>query len=144
MVSQRPGVGLGVMIYNDDRLLFGLRDGAHGSESFQFPGGHLEWDEDFVGCALRETREESGLVIRVNPTPVAVTNDFFRSDNKHYVTIFMVADYVSGIPKVLEPKKCKGWNWYSKDSMPDRDKLFLPIQNLLSQGYELFGKRSTF
>ena len=30
----------------------------------------------------------------------------------------MIAEWNSGEPKVLEPDKCEGWNWYSLDQLP--------------------------
>lgn len=56
-----------------------------------FPGGHLEYGEDFNQCAERETLEETGL--RVKARKMAhVTNDVFPELGKHYITIFMVCE----------------------------------------------------
>ena len=54
---------------------------------WSFPGGHLEYGEDFFACAERETLEETGLVIK-GVKIIAVTNDKFTEDNKHYITLF--------------------------------------------------------
>lgn len=55
---------------------------------WQFPGGHLEFGEDIVACAERETQEETALVVKGTGI-IAVTNDVFETDNKHYITLFV-------------------------------------------------------
>lgn len=44
-------------------------------------------------CAERETLEETGLRIRAKKV-VAVTNDVFAEENKHYVSIFMQCERI--------------------------------------------------
>jgi len=64
------------------------------------------------------------------------TNDIHKEEGKHYITIFIIAEYDTGEIKTLEPEKCEGWQWFSWDNLPKP--LFLPIQNLLKQGYNPF------
>ena len=61
--AQRPKVGIGVMIFKDDKILLGKRKGSHGEDEYAFPGGHLEYMESFAGCARREVSEECGIEI---------------------------------------------------------------------------------
>ena len=130
----RPKIGVGVIVRKQGRVLLGERLSAHGSGSWQFPGGHLEFGESLEGCAAREVLEETGLVVG-EIRPVTFTNDIFRVQNKHYVTLYMMADYLDGVPEVLEPEKCASWDWFAWDELPKP--LFLPIQNLLKAGYQL-------
>jgi len=46
-----------------------------------------------MACVERETREETGLVVR-GVKIVAVTNDKFTEANKHYVTMFAKCERV--------------------------------------------------
>lgn len=55
----------------------------------------------------------------MNQSFFAVTNDYMENDKKHYITIFMKANYISGEPEIKEPKKCVGWSWYSWDDLPN-------------------------
>ena len=67
----------------------------HGAGSWSTPGGHLEFGESLEECAIRETKEETGVSI----TDVkfrAVTNDIFEESGKHYITIWMQGNYSSG------------------------------------------------
>lgn len=125
----RPKVGIGVLIFNKDRLLLGNRQQNQGTNSWGPPGGHLEFGETFEQCALREVKEEIGLTIS-QPTFIAVTNDIFTEEKTHYVSIFFSARYPVDQPiQNLEPHKAALWQWFSIDALPDA--LFLPLKNLL-------------
>ena len=130
--NARPKVGLGVCIVKDGKVLMGQRRNAHGDGSWSFPGGHLEFGETFEQCAIREVEEETGLTIS-SPTFVTITNDVFPAENKHYVTIYMKAEWESGDPKVTEPDKMVKWDWFDWDSLPSP--LFIPMQHFVETGF---------
>ncbi len=132
MKTNRPQVGVGVIIIKDGKVLLGKRKNAHGEGCWSFPGGHLEFNESWEDCAFRETMEETGITIK-NIRFGTVTNDVFQVENKHYITIFMLADYDSGEVKIMEPEKCEQWGWFEWDNLPQP--LFLPIQNLQKINY---------
>ncbi len=134
MEEDRPKVGLGVYIRKNGKILLGKRIGSHGANSWCPPGGHLEFGESFEECVKRETLEETGIKIK-NISFLGITNDIFKKEKKHYVTIAMIADYSSGVVKIMEPKKCLKWEWFSVDKIPDN--LFLPTKNLLKQSINL-------
>jgi 8-oxo-dGTP diphosphatase len=127
-MNHQIGVGTAVIIEKEGNILLGLRNGSHDSNTWACPGGHLEYQESFEECAIRETKEETGLTV-TKPTFITATNDIFKKDNKHYVTIFMKAKYEGGKPKVMEPNKCKEWNWFNKKNLPEN--LMIPLQNYL-------------
>ncbi|HSX23623.1 MAG TPA: NUDIX domain-containing protein [Candidatus Saccharimonadales bacterium] len=128
-------VGVGVCVFKDGKVLMGLRGPlcAQGSGSWSPPGGKLDFGESFEDCARRETLEEAGITIS-KPTFVTCTNDIFKEDNKHYITIYMRADWISGKPRELEPGKMGGWTWYEWTQLPEQ--LFFPFSNLLGTGFK--------
>ena len=133
-MSKRPLVGIAVIVIKDNRVLLGKRKNSHGSGTWAFPGGHLEFNESIEDCARREVFEETGIHIdhlRCGP----YTNDIFAGEGKHYVTLFVTADYESGTPVVKEPHKCEKWAWCRWP--PDVHPCFLPIKNLLKLNYKL-------
>jgi 8-oxo-dGTP diphosphatase len=130
--NERPDVGIGVCILKDGKVLLGKRINSHGAGSWSFPGGHLEKYETWEDCAAREVLEETDLKIK-NIKYAIVTNDIFIKEKKHYITIFMLADYDSGVLKNMEPGKCTEWGWFSWKDLPN--KLFLPVENLISKGF---------
>lgn len=127
-----PRIGVGVVVIKNDTVLIGKRLNAHGEGTWAFPGGHLEFFEEVEDCARREVLEETGLEI-TNVSFATFTNDLFIKEQKHYITIFMRADYVSGELELLEPEKCAEWIWATWDNLPEP--LFLTMQNLKKQGY---------
>lgn len=129
---ERPKVGVGVIVIRNGNVLLGKRKNAHGNHTWNFPGGHLEFNEEIIDCARREVLEETGLEI-INPSVGPFTNDIFLEDQKHYITVFVVCASDNGKPEVLEPNKCEEWNWFEWDNLPQP--LFLPIQNLLKQKF---------
>lgn len=132
---ERPKVGVSVIIKRDGKVLIGKRKASHGTGTWAFPGGHLEYGESWEDCAKREVAEEVGIAIR-NVQFAAVTNDIFQKEEKHYITIFVTCDYESGEVKVMEPEKCEEWLWMSWEKLPGT--LFLPIENLLLQEFKPF------
>ena len=135
---ERPKVGLGVCIIKDGKVLLGKRKKAHGSGSWSFPGGHLEAGESFEECARRETTEEAGIEIK-NIAFITATNDVMPNEDKHYITIYMLAEYESGEVSNREPEKLEGWSWFSWDALPHP--LFIPMQNLIKTGFTPFAQQ---
>lgn len=134
MPLERPYIGVAAIVIKKGKVLLGRRKKAHGDGTWQFPGGHLEFGESIYDCARREVLEETGIRIR-NLCYGPFTNDIFREEKKHYVTLFILAEYESGIAKVMEPDKCHRWGWFLWDHLPKPH--FLPIKNLLKQGFSI-------
>ena len=131
----RPAVGVAVVVIKNGRVLLGKRMGAHGSGTWALPGGHLEFGESIETCARREVAEETGLAVGIIEH-LAFTNDIFIRENKHYATLFVTAQYVSGQARVMEPDKCERWDWFDWNEFPVP--LFLSLKNLLKQGVSPF------
>lgn len=133
--QDRPFIGTGVIVIKNNKVLLGKRIGIHGPGTWSFPGGHLEFYETVKDCAIRETKEETGIEIkniRIGP----YTNDIHKKEDKHYVTLYFIANHKSGEPKVMEPDKFETWDWFAWDNLPQP--LFLPIENLLKTNFNPF------
>ncbi len=127
MSEKQPKVGVGVFVMKDGRFLMGRRKNAHGDGDWCPPGGRLEFGESWQECAAREVLEETGVSIK-NIGFIAVTNDIFAKEDKHFVTICMRSDWETGEPSILEPEKFVEIGWFTLDTIPSP--LFLPIANL--------------
>jgi 8-oxo-dGTP diphosphatase len=104
-------VGTGIFVLNDkNQVLFQKRSGSHGANTWAIPGGHLEWQESFLENAIRETKEETDLNVK-EVEVVGVTNDIFKKEQKHYVTIYMRVIKWGGEPKIMEPDRCLEMKW---------------------------------
>lgn len=134
-MEERPKVGVGVIVVKNKKVLLGKRKNAHGEGSWCFPGGHLEFNEAVEDCARREVYEEAGIKIK-NIKQAGFTNDIFEKERKHYVTLYVISEYASGEVEIKELDKCERWEWFEWDKLPEP--LFLPVQNLLKQGFNPF------
>lgn len=128
-MAKRPSVGVGVFVTKDDQVLLMRRQNAHGDGTWSPPGGHLEYGESFEECAIRETFEETGVVV-ASTTFRAITNDVFGEEEKHYITIWVEAHYVSGEPTLNSPREATEVGWFNLDVLPSP--LFLPFEQLLA------------
>lgn len=149
----RVGVGAFILESSKEpaenpRFLVGKRLKAHGAGSYALPGGHLEFGETPEECGARELMEETGLKV-TKVRFLTATNDYMPTDNKHYITLFMVCvrENDSDLPEILEPDKCEGWEWVSWEDLKKwveieiearegevvEKKLFMPFLNLVRQ-----------
>ncbi len=130
--DNKPKIGVSIILVNKKKnILLGLRKNGHGSNTWGMPGGHLEYGESFSDCAKREAIEELGIDIQCHNSPFHVTNDYFRIENKHYITVFILSTYKKGIIKNMEPEKCTEWKWFNYNKLPQN--LFLPVENLIKE-----------
>ncbi|MDO8740650.1 MAG: NUDIX hydrolase [Candidatus Woesearchaeota archaeon] len=134
-MDNMPKIGVGVIVIKDNKVLLGRRKNAHGQGSWCFPGGHLEFNEQIEDCARREVQEETGINIK-NIRIGTVTDDIFKKEGKHYVTVFVVSEYAFGEVRIMEPENLEKWGWFEWGKLPQP--LFMPIQNLLKQNFDPF------
>jgi 8-oxo-dGTP diphosphatase len=124
-------IGVGVVVVRDEKVLLGMRRGAHGAGSWSFPGGHVDEGERPEAAALRELEEETGLRA-ANPRVVGDSDDIFPGGLR-YRTHFVRVDWTGGEPAVREPDACAHWEWFSWDDPPEP--LFLPVASLRAAGF---------
>lgn len=134
---ERPGVGVNAIIIRGNKVLLGKRKGWPGEGQWAFPGGRLKLYEDVKEGAVRETAEETGLVIK-NLKIGPYTNDIAKSEQLHYLSLIFITEIDSGEPKLMEPDKFYEWKWFEWDKLPEQ--LFLPVQNLVNMGFNPFRK----
>jgi 8-oxo-dGTP diphosphatase len=126
-------VGVAVIVVREGKVLLGKRKNAHGAGTWALPGGHLEFNESIEACARREVFEETGLKIdniRFGP----FTNDIFKKEKKHYVTLFVVAADAQGLVALKEPSKCEKWEWFDWGALPEPR--FKSLENLVAGGFD--------
>ena len=127
--EKQAKVGVSVLISKGDRILLEKRQHTHGAGTWGPPSGHIDYGETPEQTAMRETKEETGVTIS-EPKFRVVTNDVFEKEQKHYITVWFEAQYVSGEPKVSAPEEESEVGWFTWDNLPQP--LFLPLQHLLS------------
>ena len=116
---ETPKVGVGVVIMdNSYEVLLGVRRGSHGEGQWALPGGHLEIGENFSDACIREVKEETGIDVE-NLMQLYFHNNIMEDEGLHYVTLFFLALVDNVDAKLMEPDKCEGWAWFSRDNIPD-------------------------
>ena len=132
--KKRVGVGCGVMLLKDNKVLLGKRhedpDKAdselHGEGTWIMPGGKLHYGETFEECARREVEEETGMKLK-KVKVMCVNND--KNEHAHFVTVGLFSDDFEGEPKVMEPDEITEWKWFALDKLPE--KMFFPSAKIL-------------
>jgi 8-oxo-dGTP diphosphatase len=130
ILVSHPRVGVGCIVQRNGKVLLGERKGSHGENLWAPPGGHLEFGELVTHCAARELIEETGLQpisLRLGPW----VENTMEHGQKHYITIFVYIDEFLGEPILCEPEKCKGWEWFSWNMLPQL--LFEPARSFIEK-----------
>ncbi len=134
MVEGKVGVGFGVMLFKDGKILLGKRhedsnkadSELHGEGTWTMPGGKLEYQESFEDGAKREVLEETSIKLK-KVDVICVNND--KNEHAHFVTIGMFSDDFEGWAQVMEPDEITEWKWFKLDDLPS--KMFFPSKNIL-------------
>jgi 8-oxo-dGTP diphosphatase len=127
--SKTAQVGVAVLVRRGDEIVLLKRQGSHGAGTWSTPGGHIDFGETPEACGIRETQEEVGLVI-ADLTFIGLTNDVFEQEGKHYLTIWLEAQYAGGEARVNAPREMTEVGWFALDALPEP--LFLPVANLVA------------
>ena len=123
-----PQLGVGVMVKRGRRYLLGLRRGVRGDGTWSTPGGAVLPSESVLACAVRELREETGLVGE-QPRVVAQASNRL-DDGREWQSVFVAVDVASEPePLLLEPGKCDVWGWFEPADLPRP--LFAPVAAVL-------------
>ena len=118
-MSKKPGVGVGVMIMKDDKVLLGLRhpdkekagSELQGQGTWTMPGGKLEFQESFEQAAIRETQEEIG----VTPTLDQLLGIFEdNTPDGRPITSHIYSATISQDPQIKEAKIFSQYQWFAQ------------------------------
>lgn len=98
---RRPVPAVGAIVFRGDAVLLVRRGQEPNRGRWSLPGGSLESGETVEAAAVREVREETGVVARaLRP---AFVGDYVSREGEgrvrwHYVLIDVLCEYVSGEP----------------------------------------------
>ena len=92
-----PAPCVGVVCLRGDEVLLIRRGRPPRQGEWSLPGGRIEPGERAVDAALREQREETGVVAEITGL-LDVVDGLFPEAGRHYVLIDYAARWVSGEP----------------------------------------------
>jgi 8-oxo-dGTP diphosphatase len=134
--NKKPGVGVGIMILRDEKVLLGKRHGdpqradseLHGEGSWTMPGGKLHFKEELEDAAFREVLEETGVKADKGKLEIiSVTNDIV--EDAHFVTIGFLCRNFEGEIKIMEPDEITEWRWFELNNLPSP--IFFPSEKII-------------
>ncbi|MDR1694180.1 MAG: NUDIX domain-containing protein [Lactobacillaceae bacterium] len=107
-----------IMFVKDNKILLskrrstGYKDGWYG-----FVQGHIENGETPTEAAIREAKEEAGVVI--SPEDLEFGLVCHNQVEVHYIDFFFVCEKWDGEIKNMEHDKCEELKWYDISSLPE-------------------------
>lgn len=134
-INKKIGVGIGVLLIKNGKILLGLRNSdpgkadseLHGEGTWTMPGGKLEYGESFEEGAEREVSEETGILLNKIKV-ICINND--KNGHAHFITIGLMSDDFRGEPKILEPDEITEWKWFGIDDIPKN--IYFPSKRVLN------------
>jgi 8-oxo-dGTP pyrophosphatase MutT (NUDIX family) len=112
-----------VVVRRGDEVLLLLRANTGYMDGYwAVPAGHVERGESAIAAAVRELKEEVG--IDVDPAELVPVTAMHRTGGNgdpidERVDFFFMASKWSGEPRLMEPEKAAGLEWYSLDKLPE-------------------------
>lgn len=98
---------------------------------YDFPSGHVEHGESFAEAAIRELREETGLVTSESDMSLCHINQNYL--DQPYINIIFMVDTWQGTPAILEPNKCDDMQFFDTAMLPE--KCTLAVRDMSRTGF---------
>ena len=132
----KPGLGVGVMILKDNKVLLGLRNPnkekssseLNGQGTWTMPGGKVEYMEKLADAAKRELEEETSLIAN-DLKLICISDDM--TDTAHYVTAGFLVNEYSGEIKTMEPETILEWKWFDINNLPSN--MYKPSKKVIEK-----------
>lgn len=112
-----PGLGVGLAILRDGKLLLCRRIKAPEAGYWNIVGGKVDHMEPAESAARREAEEETGLTIGAIRY-VGITEQLIEADRQHWISLLYVSDDTTGEPQLTEPDKLSDIGWFDLDALP--------------------------
>ncbi|MCO6178523.1 MULTISPECIES: NUDIX domain-containing protein [Ciceribacter] len=112
-----PGVGVGLAILRDGKLLLARRLKAPEAGFWNIVGGKVDHLEPAEQAAKREAEEETGLSVGAIEF-VCATEQIIDADRQHWISLLYRTSDVQGEAQLTEPDKIAEIGWFSLDDLP--------------------------
>jgi ADP-ribose pyrophosphatase len=116
--NPNPRVGVGVLLVDEaGRVLLTLRERPPEAGCWSIVGGKVDYLETLEQCAVRETREEVGLEIRLAHL-LCVTDHHLPHEGQHWVSPAYLGQVLAGEDRNCEPEKTRAVGWFPLGELP--------------------------
>jgi 8-oxo-dGTP diphosphatase len=117
-VNPHPRVGVGVLLVDENaRVLLTLRNCPPEAGCWSIVGGKVDFLETLEQCAVRESREEVGLEIRLVRL-LCVTDHHLPHEGQHWVSPAYLGQVLAGEVRNCEPHKTREVSWFPLGALP--------------------------
>jgi 8-oxo-dGTP diphosphatase len=113
-----PGLGTGLAILRDGKLLLYRRTRPPEAGHWNIVGGKIDHLEHSYDAARREAEEETGLVIGTVEF-LCLSEQIFTAEGQHWVSLIYRTSDIAGEPRVTEPEKLPEFGWFDLDDLPE-------------------------
>jgi 8-oxo-dGTP diphosphatase len=86
---RNPAPSITILVEDNGRVLLGKRRGNPGKGTWALPSGYIDYEEDFLTAAIRETKEETGLEVEVLSIINVISS--FVSPLDHFLGVYVSA-----------------------------------------------------
>jgi len=118
-----PGVGAGLVIMRDRKVLLYKRVKPPEAGHWSIVGGKVDHMESAAIAAKREAEEETGLSIG-DVEFLCISEQILPLDGHHWLSLIYTAGDVKGEPSLTEPDKLSDLGWFDIDDAPQPLSLF--------------------
>jgi len=120
VVSKRPVVGVGAVVFNPEgRILLIQRGKSPHYGRWMVPGGTVEWGETLEEATVREVREETGIDIEIETFVELIEAISPEESGYHFVIVDYAAHAIAG--SLRAASDAKNAVWASADSLAEYD-----------------------
>lgn len=117
MERYRACVDVHLILRRGEHVLLGRRrNTGFGDGCWHPPAGHVEAGEPATAAMVRETAEETGVVL--DPAGLRLGHLMHHRSDQPRVALFFEATAWEGQPVNREPGKCVGWRWFPLAALP--------------------------
>jgi 8-oxo-dGTP diphosphatase len=130
-MTHSPVIDVHVILRDGDKILLSQRGGSYGYGQWHAPSGKLESDEPLTAAAVRETYEETGVI--VDPDRIGLVHTVHHRQGggaPDRIGFFFEAKDWEGEPVNREPDKCLQLQWFAIHDLPE-DLIPYPAAGLL-------------
>ena len=129
-----PGLGCGLAVLREGKLLLYRRLRAPEAGSWNIVGGKVDHMERAVDSACREAEEESGLSIGAVEF-LCLSEQIIADERQHWVSLIYVTEDFTGEARVMEPEKLPEFGWFPLDALP------APLSRFAADAVKAIGAR---
>lgn len=132
-----PGVGAGLAVLRDRKILLYRRVKAPEADSWNILGGKVDHMETAEHAARREAAEESGLAIGAISF-LCVSEQILPEDGQHWLSLIYACRDFIGEPAMPEPDKFHAFGWFEREALPE------PLSRFAADAISALDKRGYF